>query len=35
MRKGYSRQSLADTVREKGAPYVIGVEIVETESDSE
>jgi hypothetical protein len=35
MRKGYSRQSLADTVREKGAPYVVGVEIVETESDAE
>jgi hypothetical protein len=35
MRKGYSRQSLADTVREKGAPYVVGIEVVETESDAE
>jgi uncharacterized membrane protein YhiD involved in acid resistance len=35
MRKGYSRQSLADTVREKGAPFVVGVEVVETESDAE
>ena len=31
--KGYSRQSLADAVREKGAPHVVGVEIVETEED--
>lgn len=31
LRKGYSRQSLADAVREKGAPFVIGVEVVETE----
>jgi hypothetical protein len=35
MRKGHSRQSLAETVREKGAPYVIGVEIVEADSESE
>jgi hypothetical protein len=35
MKKGYSRQSLADTVREKGAPFVVGVEIVEAESESE
>ncbi|HEX6051705.1 MAG TPA: DUF4956 domain-containing protein [Gemmatimonadaceae bacterium] len=31
LRKGYSRQSLAEVVREKGAPYVVGVEIVEVE----
>jgi len=35
MKKGYSRQSLADTVREKGAPYVVGIEIVETEPELE
>jgi len=35
LRKGYSRQSLADTVREKCAPFVVGIEIVETDSDSE
>lgn len=33
LRKGYSRQSVADAVREKGAPHVVGVEIVEAESD--
>lgn len=33
LRKGFSRQSLADTVREKGAPFVVGIEIVETESE--
>ena len=31
LRKGFSRQSLAEIVREKGAPYVVGVEIVEVE----
>jgi uncharacterized membrane protein YhiD involved in acid resistance len=31
LRKGYSRQSLAEVVREKGAPYIVGVEIVEVE----
>jgi hypothetical protein len=35
LRKGYSRQGLADAVREKCAPFVVGVEIVETEADSE
>jgi uncharacterized membrane protein YhiD involved in acid resistance len=33
LRKGYSRQSIADAVREKGAPYVVGVEVVETEEE--
>ena len=33
LRKGYSRQSIADAVREKGAPYVVGVEIVEMEEE--
>jgi uncharacterized membrane protein YhiD involved in acid resistance len=33
LRKGYSRQSIAEAVREKGAPYVVGVEIVETEEE--
>lgn len=33
LKKGFSRQSLADIVREKGAPYVVGVEVVETESE--
>jgi len=33
LRKGYSRQSIADAVREKGAPYVVGVEIVEMEDE--
>jgi hypothetical protein len=33
MRKGSTRQSLADAVREKGAPYVVGIEVVETESE--
>lgn len=32
-RKGHNRQSLADTVREKGAPHVVGIEVVETESE--
>lgn len=31
LRKGYSRQSLAEFVREKGAPYVVGIEVVEVE----
>jgi len=31
LRKGQSRQSIADAVREKGAPFVVGVEVVETE----
>ena len=31
LKKGYSRQSIADAVREKGAPYVVGVEVVETD----
>ena len=29
LRKGYSRQSIAEAVRQKGAPYVVGVEVVE------
>ena len=33
LRKGYSRQSLAEVVREKGAPFVVGVEVVENEED--
>jgi uncharacterized membrane protein YhiD involved in acid resistance len=33
LRKGYSRQSIADAVREKGAPYVVGVEIVEMDEE--
>ena len=33
LKKGYSRQSIAELVREKGAPYVVGVEVVETESE--
>jgi uncharacterized membrane protein YhiD involved in acid resistance len=33
LKKGYSKQSIADAVREKGAPYVVGVEVVEMESD--
>jgi uncharacterized membrane protein YhiD involved in acid resistance len=33
LRKGYSRQSIAEAVREKGAPYVVGVEIVEMEEE--
>lgn len=33
LKKGYSRQSIAEMVREKGAPYVVGVEVVETESE--
>ena len=33
LRKGYSRQSIADAVRQKGAPYVVGVEVVETEEE--
>lgn len=32
-RKGHSRQTLADEVREKGAPFVVGIEVIETESD--
>ena len=30
LKKGYSRQSIAEAVREKGAPHVVGVEIVES-----
>jgi hypothetical protein len=33
LRKGYSRQSIAEAVREKGAPYVVGVEVVETDEE--
>lgn len=33
LRKGQSRQSLADAVRERGAPFVEGIEVVETETD--
>ena len=33
LRKGYSRQSIAEAVRQKGAPYVVGVEVVETEEE--
>jgi hypothetical protein len=33
LKKGYSRQSIAELVREKGAPYVVGVEVVETEPE--
>ena len=33
LRKGYSRQSIAEAVREKGAPYVVGVEVVEMEEE--
>ena len=33
LKKGLSRQSITEMVREKGAPYVVGVEIVETESE--
>jgi hypothetical protein len=33
LRKGYSRQSIADAVRQKGAPYVVGVEVVEMEEE--
>ena len=31
LRKGISRQSIAEIVREKGAPHVVGVEVVEIE----
>ena len=34
LKKGISRQSIAEMVREKGAPFVVGVEVVETESDT-
>jgi len=34
LKKGFSRQSIADLVREKGAPYVVGVEVVEMEAES-
>jgi len=33
LRKGYSRQSIAEAVREKGAPYVVGVEVVGMEEE--
>jgi hypothetical protein len=33
LKKGVSRQLIADLVREKGAPYVVGVEVVETEPE--
>src|SRR5688572_18133496 len=33
LKKGYSRQSVAEIVREKGAPYVVGVEVLETEPE--
>jgi hypothetical protein len=29
LKKGYSRQSIAEAVRERGAPYVVGIEVVE------
>lgn len=35
LKKGYSRQSVAEAIREKGAPYVVGIEVVEAvESDA-
>ena len=33
LKKGYSRQSVAEIVREKGAPFVVGVEVVESEPE--
>jgi hypothetical protein len=33
LKKGFSKQSIADLVRETGAPFVVGVEVVETESE--
>lgn len=33
LKKGYSRQSVAEIVREKGAPFVVGVEVLETEPE--
>ena len=33
LRKGYSRQSIVEAVRQKGAPFVVGVEVVETEEE--
>jgi hypothetical protein len=33
LKKGYSRQTIAEIVREKGAPFVVGVEVVETDSE--
>jgi len=33
LKKGYSRQSIAEAVREKGAPFVVGVEIVESDAE--
>lgn len=35
LKKGYSRQSIAEFIREKGAPHVVGVEVVETTEESE
>jgi hypothetical protein len=31
LKKGYNRQTIAEIVREKGAPFVVGVEVVESE----
>jgi hypothetical protein len=33
LRKGYSRQGIAEAVRQKGAPHVVGVEVVEMEEE--
>ena len=33
LRKGYSRQSIAEAVREKGAPFVVGIEVVESDGE--
>ena len=35
LKKGYSKNSIADAVREKAAPYVVGIEVVEMEPESE
>jgi len=35
LKKGYNRHTIADIVREKGAPYVVGVEVVETTTEAE
>jgi len=33
LKKGYSRQSVTEIVREKGSPFVVGVEVVESEPE--
>jgi hypothetical protein len=33
LKKGWSRQSIAEMIREKGGDHVVGVEVVETESE--